>query len=168
MFSENHWSSLSLVGWRSFLRLDGRVLPIGRGLGWPHSKNGSILPQILPYWVSDFFLFLLIVLIMWVEEAVLPWKEIRLLSELAELQRLDCPIGKLEEERMFQAIYLIHQHRVCPLWFIFPCGGPELQGREYKLDIHGPWWQGGEVQGLGLRIMIVTCLYHSQQGQGDF
>ena len=46
---------------------------------------------------------------MWVEEAVLPLKEIRLLSELAELQRLDYPIGKLEEERMFQAIYLIHQ-----------------------------------------------------------
>lgn len=78
---ENHWSSLSMVGWG---RLSGtwREAPDHRQRSAMPSLRGCIDTAQTPRpWISDFFLFLLTVLIPWAEEAVLPWKEIRLLSE---------------------------------------------------------------------------------------
>lgn len=82
-------------------------------------------------------------------------------------QSPDCPLSKLEKERMFQAVCLIRQHRVwmcqefstCGLFFAFD--GHELQGRQSRFDFHGP---RGDKR---VRILSGTHLYGSLQGRWD-
>lgn len=77
----------------------------------------------------------------------------------------DCPLSKLERERMFQAVCLIRSLNVSGifrLWFIFAFDGHELQGRRSRFAFRGP---RGDKR---VRILSGTHLYDSPQGPRDF